>query len=148
TEGGTATSVTDAFDEEPGLIAWAGRSLWFQAMQKTTAHLFRLDVASRQIARVSQPDALIGGAFTLSSDASSVAFTAGSPTSMVEVFVAPAGFYQLRRLTNMSAQLDALQVGTREVISWKSRDGTTIEGVLVKPRDFTQGAKRPLLVVI
>src|SRR5262249_40804731 len=58
TEGGTATSVTDAFDEEPGLIAWAGRSLWFQAMQKTTAHLFRLDVASRQITRVSQPDPL------------------------------------------------------------------------------------------
>jgi dipeptidyl aminopeptidase/acylaminoacyl peptidase len=58
---------------------------------------------------------------------------------MVEVFAAPTGFYELRRLTNMTAQLDALQVGTREVTSWKSRDGTTIEGVLIKPKDFTPG---------
>jgi dipeptidyl aminopeptidase/acylaminoacyl peptidase len=67
-EGGPATSVTDAFDEEPSLIAWTGGSLWFQALQKTTAHLFRLDVASKQITRVSQPDDLTGGAFTLTAD--------------------------------------------------------------------------------
>ena len=48
----------------------------------------------------------------------------------------------------MTAQLDALQVGTREVTSWKSRDGTTIEGVLIKPKDFTPGTTYPLLVVI
>jgi dipeptidyl aminopeptidase/acylaminoacyl peptidase len=40
------------------LIAWTGGSLWFQALQKTAAHLFRLDVASKQITRVSQPDDL------------------------------------------------------------------------------------------
>jgi len=147
-EGGPVASVTDAFDEEPSLIAWTGGGLWFQALQKTAAHLFRLDVASKQITRVSQPDDLTGGAFTLAADASRVGFTAGSPTSMVEVFAAPTGFYELRRLTNMTAQLNALQVGTREVTSWKSRDGTTIEGVLITPRDFTPGTKHPLLVVI
>ena len=31
------------------------------------------------------------------------------------------------------------RLGTREVISWKSQDGTTIEGVLIKPADFDAG---------
>jgi dipeptidyl aminopeptidase/acylaminoacyl peptidase len=35
-----------------------------------------------------------------------------------------------------------------EVLSWKSQDGTTIEGVLHKPADFDPARKYPLLVVI
>jgi dipeptidyl aminopeptidase/acylaminoacyl peptidase len=34
------------------------------------------------------------------------------------------------------------------VVSWTSRDGTRIEGVLRKPADWTRGTRRPLLVVI
>jgi dipeptidyl aminopeptidase/acylaminoacyl peptidase len=36
----------------------------------------------------------------------------------------------------------------REVIQWKSTDGTIIEGVLIKPADFDASKKYPLLVVI
>ena len=38
--------------------------------------------------------------------------------------------------------------GTREVISWQSQDGTTIEGVLIKPADFDPAKKYPLLCII
>ena len=147
-DGGPVTSLTDAFDEEPGLLAWTADGLWFQALQRTANHLFRLDVSTRRITRVSQPDDLMGGAFTLSKDAAHVAYTAGLPTSMTEVFIAPVVFSQQRRLTNMSAQLDPFLVGTREVISWTSRDGASIEGILIKPKDFTAGTPHPLLVVI
>jgi dipeptidyl aminopeptidase/acylaminoacyl peptidase len=34
------------------------------------------------------------------------------------------------------------------MISWKSTDGTVIEGVLHKPADFQPGRKYPLLVII
>ena len=39
-------------------------------------------------------------------------------------------------LTKMTEQAAGFTLGTREVISWKSQDGTTIEGVLIKPADF------------
>ena len=45
-------------------------------------------------------------------------------------------------------QINGWTVGTREVISWKSKDGATIEGVLHKPADFQAGRRYPLLVVI
>jgi dipeptidyl aminopeptidase/acylaminoacyl peptidase len=35
-----------------------------------------------------------------------------------------------------------------EVISWKSRDGTEIEGVLTRPKELDLGKKQPLLCVI
>jgi dipeptidyl aminopeptidase/acylaminoacyl peptidase len=37
-------------------------------------------------------------------------------------------------------------LGEAEVITWKSRDGATVEGVLLKPVGYTAGRKVPLLV--
>jgi dipeptidyl aminopeptidase/acylaminoacyl peptidase len=37
---------------------------------------------------------------------------------------------------------------TREVVQWKSEDGTAIEGILIKPADYDPSRKYPLLVVI
>jgi dipeptidyl aminopeptidase/acylaminoacyl peptidase len=45
-------------------------------------------------------------------------------------------------------QVRAWARGAMEVVSWKSQDGTTIEGVLHKPNGFQPGKKYPLLVVI
>jgi len=48
----------------------------------------------------------------------------------------------------MSEQARAFTLGTREVISWKSQDGTTIEGVLIKPANFDATKKYPLVCII
>ncbi len=48
----------------------------------------------------------------------------------------------------MSNQAKAFELGTREVISWKSTDGTPIEGVLIKPAKFDPSKKYPLLCII
>jgi dipeptidyl aminopeptidase/acylaminoacyl peptidase len=145
--GGAVTSLSDSFDEDPSLIAWVGDRIWFQGLQKTTGHLFAVDLATKAVTRASKPDGLIGSGFTLSKDGSKVAFTAASPTSMTEVFLGGADFAGPAKLTDMSAQLAPFAVGSREVISWKSKDGTTIEGVLIKPKDFSPSRKYPLLVV-
>jgi dipeptidyl aminopeptidase/acylaminoacyl peptidase len=48
----------------------------------------------------------------------------------------------------MSEQAAAFTLGTREVVSWTSQDGATIEGVLIKPADFDPSRKYPLLCII
>ena len=55
---------------------------------------------------------------------------------------------RLGRLTHMTDQAEDFVLGTREVISWKSKDGTVIEGVLIKPADFDPAKKYPLLCII
>jgi dipeptidyl aminopeptidase/acylaminoacyl peptidase len=148
TDGGTPRSVTDSFDENPGLIEWKSDGIYFAGSQKTASHLFRVDPANGKITRVSRPDNLMGGSFSFARTGDAIAFVAGSPTSMNEVFVSGTRTFKPRKLTDMTAQASAFTLGTRELISWKSQDGTTIEGVLIKPADFDPTKKYPLLCII
>jgi dipeptidyl aminopeptidase/acylaminoacyl peptidase len=147
-EGGKPRSITDAFDEQPNLLAWKADGVYFGASQKTAAHLFRVDPATGAVTRVSQPDSLMLGGGTLTSDGKTLAFLAFSPSSLGEIYVSALQPFAPRRLTSMSDQVKAFTLGKREVISWKSQDGTPIEGVLVKPADFVTGRRYPLLCVI
>jgi dipeptidyl aminopeptidase/acylaminoacyl peptidase len=146
--GGAPRSLTDAFDEDPGLVAWNEAGIFFQALQGTAAHLFRLDPDRGAIVRVSAPDDLIASSFSLSGDGRQVSFTAASPATLAEVFVSAVAPFAPRRLTDLTAQTTGLQLGSREVVSWKSQDGTPIEGILVKPAGFDATKKHPLLVVV
>jgi dipeptidyl aminopeptidase/acylaminoacyl peptidase len=147
-EGGPPKSLTDTFDENPGLVEWKTDGIYFIAQQKTASHLFLVNPASGKIVRVSAPDNLMAGAFSLTRAGDRMAFVAGSPTSMNEVFVSEARNFSPKRLTNMTEQARAFTLGTREVISWKSQDGATIEGVLIKPANFDASKKYPLLCII
>jgi dipeptidyl aminopeptidase/acylaminoacyl peptidase len=42
-------------------------------------------------------------------------------------------------VSRLGAQLDGFALGTSEVVSWKSQDGTPIEGVLRKPAGYAPG---------
>jgi len=146
--GGTPRSITDSFDESPNLLEWRADGVYFTAQQKTASHLFRVDPAGGKVTRVSGPNGLMAGSFSLTRDGKQLAFTAVSPTSLNEVFISDGQKFSPRSLTNMTEQTKLLLLGTREVISWKSTDGTTIEGVLIKPADFDPAKKYPLLCVI
>jgi dipeptidyl aminopeptidase/acylaminoacyl peptidase len=147
-EGGKPRSITDAFDEQPNLLAWKADGVYFGAAQKTTSHLFRADPATGAITRVSQPDALMLGGGSLTADGKFLAFIASSPSSLGELYVSALQPFAPRRLTTVTDQVKDFTLGKREVISWKSQDGAVIEGVLIKPANFEAGRKYPLLCVI
>src|SRR3989442_3289789 len=147
-DGGTPRSITGSFDENPGVIEWKRDGIYFAGQQKTASHLFRTDPASGKIVRISQPDNLMAGSFSLTRSGDRIAFTAGSPTNISEVFVTDVSSFAPRKLTDLNDQTRSFRLGTREVISWKSQDGTTIEGILIKPANFDATKKYPLLCII
>jgi dipeptidyl aminopeptidase/acylaminoacyl peptidase len=147
-EGGTPKSISDSFDENPGLIEWKTDGIYFAGQQKTSSHLFRIDPATSKTSRVTAPDNLMAGSFSFTRSGDRMAFVGGSPSSMNEVFVSAVKTFAPRKLTDMTEQARAFTLGTREVISWKSQDGTTIEGILIKPANFDATRKYPLLCII
>ncbi len=148
-DGGTPAVVPASFDEDKNLLAWGPDGIYFSALQRTSAHLFRLDPVMRTITRVSAPDNLIASQFTFTKDFREVGYTASAPNAFAEIYVSPMDrFGTGRKLTAMGDQYSAFQLATREVIEWKSTDGATIEGMLIKPKDFDPAKKYPLLVVI
>ncbi len=146
--GSSPRSVTDAFDETPFLIDWKPDGIYFAGSEKTASHLFRVDPVTAKFTRITSPDRLMAWNFSLTRDGRTMAYTSESPTALSEVFVTDVAHFSPRKLTDMTAQIKPFTLGTPEVISWRSHDGTLIEGVLTKPADFDPTKKRPLLCLI
>jgi dipeptidyl aminopeptidase/acylaminoacyl peptidase len=53
-----------------------------------------------------------------------------------------------RQLTDPNPQVKNFALGQQEEITWKSRDGTMVGGVLVKPVGYRAGQRYPLIVAI
>lgn len=136
------------FDEDPYLIAWGPDGIYFGAQQKTSAHIFRLNPQNGDSRRLTSPDSLLVQGASFTSDFRTVAFMTEDASHMAELFVSRVTPFAGRKLTDMTAQVRDWLLGTVEVISWKSRDGAEIEGVLHKPADYDAARKYPLLVLI
>jgi dipeptidyl aminopeptidase/acylaminoacyl peptidase len=147
-DGGSPRILTKAFDENADLIDWGEDGIYFAALQKTSGHLFRLNPGTGETARISGPDEFYIGGASFTKDHRTVAGVGAAPNQFAEVFVSAVQGFAAKPLTNMAAQWKDFRIATREVVGWKSTDGTPIEGILIKPADYDASRKYPLLVVI
>jgi dipeptidyl aminopeptidase/acylaminoacyl peptidase len=144
--GGAVRSITDGFDEQPSIVDWREDGVYFTGSQKTAVGVFRADPRSGRITQISSGPA--GFDFTLSRDGRMAAMTIATAGQSGEIAVTPVAAWAPRNLTNMTAQVKEWTLPVSEVISWKSRDGAVIEGVLTTPAGFDPSKKHPLLCVI
>jgi dipeptidyl aminopeptidase/acylaminoacyl peptidase len=144
--GGASKSVTDAYDEQPGILDWTPTGILFSGLEGISTRIYRIHPDGRIEPQTPASRATIGG-ISFSRDFSTGAFVAGDATRFYEVYAGslngPAA-----KLTNYAEQIKDWKIGNREMVSWKSTDGTTIEGVLHKPADYQAGKRYPLLVII
>jgi dipeptidyl aminopeptidase/acylaminoacyl peptidase len=147
-DGGSPRILSEAFDESPQMIDWGPDGIYFISQQRTASHLFRLNPSTRSIERITGPDPFGCSQFSFSKDRSRIAFIGAGPNQYPELFSSDLKPFHPRTLTAMSAQLKGFRLGYREVIEWKSTDGASIEGVLIKPANYDAAKKYPLLVVI
>ena len=146
--GGTPHVLTASFDEDPSLLEWSPDGVYFSALQKTEASLFLLDPKTSAIKKVEIPGSELASQFTFSKDFRHVAWRGAGPNQFSEIFAADLPAATPVQLTHAAGQLSGFDTAKREVIHWRSGDGTTIEGILFKPADFDPKKKYPLLVVI
>jgi dipeptidyl aminopeptidase/acylaminoacyl peptidase len=148
--GGEVEVLTRDFDEDVGGAVWTETGIRFGAGARTRRVIYSLDPESGAIRELSFPSPVVGS-FSFTTDGRSLAFTGQSGESLAEVYLvrnAASRAPRIDQLTDMTAQTDGWAIGTREVISWRSEDGTEIEGVLYKPADYDPSRPYPLLVNI
>jgi dipeptidyl aminopeptidase/acylaminoacyl peptidase len=147
-DGGAPRLLSQAFDESPQLLDWGPGGIYFSAQQKTSAQLFRLHPDTKAIESLTGTGAFAVSQLSFSGDFKDIAFVGAGANQYPEVYFSALKSFQPRPLTTMSLQLKDWRLATREVIEWKSTDGTLIEGVLIKPASYDPARKYPLLVVI
>ena len=147
--GGTPKVVSGSFDEDARLLDWSEKGIYFAALKKTAAHLYLLNPATGAAVQVTRPDDVVANGFSFSKDFSHVAYRAAAPNAGGEIYVAStSGDGSAVQMTHLTDAMKPYTLARREVVHWRSGDGATVEGILLKPADFDAKKKYPLLVVI
>jgi dipeptidyl aminopeptidase/acylaminoacyl peptidase len=145
---GDVRDLTATFDEDAQAIAWVKTGLYFTAQQKMATHLLRLDPVTAKIQQVTPGDNWIVNKASLTPNGQSVALIAQDSTHLRELYVSATKRFSPQRLTGVTAQVRDWKLGRAEVVSWKSSDGTPIDGVLYKPFGYEPGHRYPLFVIL
>jgi dipeptidyl aminopeptidase/acylaminoacyl peptidase len=133
-------------DEDLGGFVWKNTGIFSATWNKTNRPLYRIDPATGEYATIKNlPEQVFGLSFI--KDGNAFAFTGRNGNQLTEVYLSSLNS-QPNQLTDMTAQIKDWKVAQSEVVSWKSKDGVTIEGVLHKPMNYDPSKKYPLLVVI
>ena len=74
-DGGTPRSITENFDENPNVVDWRSDGIYLVGY-KRPLRICPLDPATGKVTRVSSPDGLMAGGFSLSRDGRVLAFSA------------------------------------------------------------------------
>jgi dipeptidyl aminopeptidase/acylaminoacyl peptidase len=147
-EGGASRVLTSKFDEDAYLIRWGVNGLYFEAQIKTQSGLFLADPKTGAVRPIAIPGADYVDSISFSQDLSHAAFVGAGPNRFPEIYYSGLSHPTAVQLTHAGDQFAELDMAQREVIQWKSSDGTVIEGVLEKPKDFDPRKSHPLLVVL
>ena len=147
-DGGKSRVVTADFDEDPDLVEWGPEGIYFGAEQKTKAGIFVADPKTGAVKALEISGSENAGAASFSKDFKAIAYRGAGTNRYPEIYGASVPVGQAKQLTHAAEQISAYSTSQREVVRWKSGDGTEIEGVLYKPADFDAKKKYPLLVVI
>jgi len=144
---GKAKDTYDAkMDISAGTPRWTpdGSRVLFTTGERAWSAVYAYDVASNKLSRVI--DKVLIGNPSISKDGKLAAYTLGSPNAPGEVYVSDLTFASPKKLTDINPQLREIALGETEVITWKSTDGTPVEGILLKPVGYQPGKRYPLLV--
>ncbi|MEO8473842.1 MAG: S9 family peptidase [Chryseolinea sp.] len=134
-------------DEDLGGFSWEASGIYAAIWNKTQRPVYRIDPKSGvHSVFMTTPQQIMGISF--SKDGNRFTFTGKNYDQLNEVFTATISSPQPQKISDFSAQIKDWKAAQSEVINWKSKDGTTIEGVLHKPKNYDANKKYPLMVVI
>jgi len=147
-EGGTPVILTAALDRSvEGRFHWTadGKSILFVFDDDRATYLGKVAVAGGPVERLTPGHRTISN-LSLGADGG-LALLSGTSSETGEVYAFETGV--LRRLTHQNdALLAELQIGITEDFTSKSKDGTVVNGLMVKPAGYVAGKRYPTLLLI
>ena len=148
-DGGAPRSLADMFDGQPSILDWTadGAALLVSETQRTSPTVYVLPLNGRPPVSLSPSGTHISAA-TVNARGTHLGFVSQDFDKAPEAFVATtAGRFAPIQVSHVQPRIDAA-VGNSAVVSWKSLDGQTVEGILSYPVEYRNGNRVPLLVII
>ena len=114
---------------------------------RTKSEVYKLSLSSSNISpmlnlkgRVSSPK--------LSDDSKKIVFVKQELDKPSEVFISELNTINPKQISNFNPTKDFPKLAKTEIITWKSKDGLVIEGLITYPTKYNKRKKYPLAVII
>lgn len=149
-DGGATRRLAPSYEYQPGAPKWSadGRTIYFNSSVRTTSQLFSVPAKGGDPKQLSSFKGVISQ-ISFSRDDSVAAFTKSDTQLPDDVYVAKAlAISEPKKLTDHNPQAQEFAIGSSEVITWKSKDGMQVEGLLIYPVGYQQGKRYPTMAMI
>ena len=133
-------------DENKNIYTWNEKGIYFSASQKMKTAVYRMDPQTGISKPLSVPfDNTVSISFARKSD--QIAIAGRNFSDLNEIYYGTLEG-NWKKISSSNTQISNWNTPVNEIVEWKSKDGASIEGVLLKPRNFDPSKKYPLLVMI
>jgi dipeptidyl aminopeptidase/acylaminoacyl peptidase len=149
-ETGSLKDVLPKLEGHIGAIAWQDNdTVMFVSDEGLRTAFGKVDIdGSNKKIIVAPEDGPVMTSLTLSKDGMSGAFVASTPQFPGEVFAMKHGETSLRRVTDSNPWLKNMEFARQEGVTFKARDGQTIQGVLIHPLEEQKGQAYPFILCV
>ncbi len=146
-DGSECRNVSAKFELNAAEPMWAAdsRTIYFSTNTRESVEIFQVNVAAGAVEQITAKKGALNLA-QLSRNGDTAVGTWTDPTHPAEVFRSDSRFRKVEPITDQNAWLRDYALGETEVIRWKSKDGTEVDGIVTKPVDFDASRKYPFLL--
>jgi dipeptidyl aminopeptidase/acylaminoacyl peptidase len=146
--GGAPTTLASKFDGDVGRYFWnrSSRSITMSANYRGRGGVYELDLSTGTPKPVTSGDVSLALS-SATKDLSRFAGTRSTPSAPAEIVVVDARG-QTTVVTNANPWFAQVETSQMRPMTWKSKDGLEIEGLLWLPSSYKAGDKLPLILSI
>ena len=146
--GGSPTVLSAKFPGDIGRYFWSpgARSIVMSATHRGRGSVYELDLSTGNAKPVTSGDVALSVSSS-TKDLSRFAGTRSTPSTPSQVVVVDAKG-QVTTVTNENPWFAQVQTSQMRPLTWKSKDGLEIEGLLWLPASYKPGDKLPLILSI
>ncbi len=149
TNGGQPKTLAASYDGQPGIAGWSadGKQIYFSEAKGTGTQIYALDVAANRIEEIKTSPAVFS-AIELNRSGTTFGFVRQTSDTPGDAYVASVTDFTPVQISRANADFKTPPLGSTEVITWKSKDGKEIEGLLTYPVSYQKGQRVPLILTI
>ncbi|XWN36382.1 MAG: S9 family peptidase [Balneola sp.] len=148
----TKTGETEILQKDyPGMfhqLKWKNNNeLYFLSSKGVQSEFGTVNVKNGEINILNNADDVIINSFAMAENGTTL-LDAETPAHPDEVYMLSKNMKNTSRITNSNPWLDDVELGKQEVITYTTKDGMEIQGLLMYPVGYEEGTRYPLINVI
>ena len=145
--GGQLEKLADTPDRSARMLGWTadGANVLITEAVRTTRQVVLVPANGDDPTLLGSGDGVVGSV-SFDRATAQMAFTYQEPETPADVYVSPVRRFQKTKLTSINNGVPRPAMGRTELVSWKSKDGLAIEGLLTYPVDYREGRTYPLIL--